>query len=110
MKALFATLLSTLVVSIAVPQSNPPKDGYVPDSKTAVRIAEAVLVPVYGEEAIRKERPFVAKLSGNVWTVEGTMYCEGPDGKLAPGICPGGVAVVKLSKNDGRILFLAHYK
>jgi NTF2 fold immunity protein len=110
MRALFATLLSALVVSVVLPQSNPPKNGYVPDSKTAGKIAEAVLVPVYGEDVIRKERPFVAKLSGNVWTVEGTMYCEGRDGKLTPGICSGGVAVVKLSKNDGRILFLAHYK
>jgi hypothetical protein len=26
-----------------------PKEGYVPDSATAVMIAEAVLVPVYGK-------------------------------------------------------------
>ena len=26
-----------------------PKEGYVPDSATAVKIAEAVLVPVYGK-------------------------------------------------------------
>jgi hypothetical protein len=35
-----------------------PKDGFVPDAKTAVKIAEAVLIPVYGENKIESERPF----------------------------------------------------
>ena len=100
-----------LATSTVAPQgTTPPKDGYVPDSKTAVKIAEAVLVPLYGESTVLRERPFTAKLKGDVWTIEGTMYCEGPDGKLVPGICPGGVAVVQLSKTDGRILSLVHYK
>jgi len=34
-----------------------PKDGFVPDAKTAEKIAEAVLIPVYGEEQISRERP-----------------------------------------------------
>lgn len=29
-----------------------PKDGFVPDAKTAVKVAEAVLIPVYGEKKI----------------------------------------------------------
>jgi hypothetical protein len=94
MKPLMVSLLCILVAPLAVPQGNPPKNAYVPDSRTAVRVAEAVLVPVYGEDTVKKERPFTAKLKGDVWTVEGTMYCAGPDGKLVPGICPGGVAVV----------------
>jgi hypothetical protein len=30
----------------------------IPDEKTAVAVAEAVLIPIYGEERVRKERPF----------------------------------------------------
>jgi hypothetical protein len=83
-----------------------PSHSYVPDAATAVKIAEAVLVPVYGEQKIVSERPFTAILEGSVWTVEGTLYCG--DGK--PGSCLGGTATVKLSKDDARILFMMHYK
>jgi hypothetical protein len=38
-------------------QSFAPRDGFVPDSATAVKIAEAVLVPVYGREKIESEYP-----------------------------------------------------
>ena len=83
-----------------------PTAGYVPDAVTAVKIAEAVLIPVYGELKIASERPFKAKLDANVWTVDGTLHCA--DGKIET--CPGGTARVRLSKNDGRILFMIHYK
>lgn len=77
-----------------------PKDGFVPDAITAIRIAEAVLTPVYGEEKIKSERPFTATLRKGVWTVEGSL----PEGWL------GGVAVVEISKEDGRILRMSHGK
>jgi hypothetical protein len=48
-----------------------PKEGFVPNEKTAIRIAEAVLGPIYGEDQIAKERPFAATLKGGVWTIEG---------------------------------------
>jgi len=79
-----------------------PESGYVPDSQTAVRIAEAVLTPVYGEKQIESERPFTAKLKDGVWTVTGTLRC--PYGN----VCEGGVAEVRLSKDDARILYMLH--
>ena|SRR5437867_902976 len=86
-----------------------PGAGYVPDSGTAVKIAEAVLIPVYGEKKVRSEEPFAAHLEGDVWTVGGTLRC--PDGKGGfTTHCVGGTAVVKLSRRDGRILFMMHYK
>jgi hypothetical protein len=83
-----------------------PKDGFVPNAQTAVKVGEAVLMPVYGEEKILGERPFRAALQGDVWTVEGTLHCDGPSGTS----CKGGTAVVKVSKTSGRILFMVHYK
>lgn len=94
-----------LLAALTLGQGYKPKEGYVPDSVTAVRIAEAVLIPVYGGKQIETEEPFTAKLKGGVWTVQGTLHC--PDGSP---ICKGGVAEVKLSKDDARILAMTHYK
>jgi NTF2 fold immunity protein len=82
-----------------------PKDGFVPDAKTAVKIAEAVLDPVYGEKQIESERPFKATLQKGVWIVAGTLNCGAPSSE-----CSGGTAVVKISKASGEILFMTHYK
>jgi hypothetical protein len=106
-----AVVCSSLVLAAGVLcQSAPgyrPKTGFVPDSKTAVAIAEAVLIPVYGKEHIESERPFNATLKQDVWTIEGTLNCF--DVKRAKTTdCDGGVAVVKISKDDGRILYMLH--
>jgi NTF2 fold immunity protein len=105
---LLAALLLTATVATAFPQAGDepsvrPRTGFVPNAETAAKIAEAVLIPVYGEKKIASERPFKAKLSGDVWTVEGTLNCGAPQ-------CAGGTAVVKISKASGQILSMAHYK
>jgi hypothetical protein len=82
-----------------------PKDGYVPTAEVAIAIAEAVLPPVYGKGRIASERPFKASLGRGVWTVTGTVPCENPP----PGAeCPGGAAVVRISKRTGQILYMIH--
>src|SRR4051812_16090351 len=50
-----------------------PLQGFVPDSATAVRIAVAVWIPIYGAQQISSEKPFVAKLQNGVWTVTGSL-------------------------------------
>jgi hypothetical protein len=98
-----------LLCVLASAQGIRPKSGYVPDSATAIKIAEAALVPVYGKKTIDSEQPFVAELNGEVWTVSGTLHC--PDGRGGTTThCVGGVAVVRLSKKDGHILSMIHYK
>lgn len=77
-----------------------PKEGFVPDAKTAIRIAEAVWAPIYGTESIERQRPLNATFSNGVWTVTGT---------LAPAR-KGGVALAEISKADGRILRVSHGK
>ena len=77
-----------------------PPNGFVPDKATAVRIAEAVLTPIYGEEHIKSERPFHAVLSGDTWNVSGTL----PQG------WDGGTAVISIDRRDGRISNVTHYK
>jgi hypothetical protein len=98
------------IVALAASQEDPKRD-YVPNSETAVAIAEAVFIPVYGRKHIESERPFRATLKDDVWTVAGTLYC--PDRKPQTDkltSCFGGVAVVKISKLDARIISMTHYK
>ena len=76
----------------------------VPDRATAVRIAEAILIPIYGESTIKGERPFNARLANDTWFVEGTMR-DGPLG-LFPNL--GGVALVQLSRTNAMILRVTH--
>ncbi|HKF20159.1 MAG TPA: YbbC/YhhH family protein [Candidatus Angelobacter sp.] len=98
-----AVLMTILLTAHSQNPTGPtfqPKNGFVPNAETAVKIAEAVLIPIYGEKQILSERPFKASREGEVWTVSGT---------LPPGYV-GGVAVVKISKRTGEILSVVHFK
>lgn len=76
------------------------KEGFVPNAETAIRIAEAILIPIYGTETVKNEKPFTAVLNGNVWTVTGTL----PTGSL------GGVSTVEIAKDSGCVLRATHGK
>jgi NTF2 fold immunity protein len=104
-----ALFCSLLLLSLVRGQVN-PKRAYVPDSETAVKVAEAVLVPVYGKSQVESERPFVAKLKTDVWTVSGTLHCPDAQGGTTTTNCNGGVAVVEISRTDARILSMVHSK
>jgi hypothetical protein len=82
-----------------------PPAGLVPDSATAVRIAVAIWIPIYGARQISSERPFVATLKDSVWTVTGSLP-PAPKGTMIV----GGTAIAKILKRDGRILFVSHYQ
>jgi hypothetical protein len=75
-----------------------PAEGFVPDADTAAKITEIILVRIYGETQTNLEKPLKATLRGDVWIVKGTM----PPNML------GGIAEVRISKRDGRILYLTH--
>ncbi|MBZ5507634.1 MAG: YbbC/YhhH family protein [Acidobacteriia bacterium] len=97
-----AMFMAALGTGYSQTPSYQPKAGFVPNAETAVKVAEAVLIPVYGEKVL-SERPFKATLEGDVWTVEGTLHCGAPR-------CNGGTAEVKISKSTGQILHMIHYK
>ncbi|MGC4040328.1 MAG: YbbC/YhhH family protein [Flavobacterium sp.] len=74
--------------------------NFVPNKETAIKVAEAILVPIYGEN-ILSYRPFSAELLNNkVWIVKGTLN---PDDI-------GGVPIVKVQKADCKILEVTHTK
>lgn len=97
---LFFFVATLPLLSADKESSYTPKDGFVPDERTAITIAEAVLTPIYGREKVESERPYHVKLDGGVWLVGGSL----PQGRV------GGVAIIKISKKDGRILFVSHGK
>lgn len=79
--------------------SDPEKNGYVPNKETAIKIAEAIWLPIYGEE-INNHKPFKADLVDNkIWRVTGTVYTE-----------KGGAPVVEIQKSDCKILCVYHGK
>ena len=82
-----------------------PKKGMVPDKETAARIAEAIWLPIYGEEMIYNERPYQTNLiNDSIWVVWGSF--EQPQDTNY--IFHGGAAFIAISKKDGRILQLLH--
>ena len=111
MRLIHKNILLPLIILLTVPvlvkcrpnESHAEWDisqGYVPDSTTAVQIAQILFVRVYGEKALKK-KPFIATLkNGRIWVIEGSID-EGVD---------GGVPHIEIQKSDGRIINLYHYK
>ena len=74
------------------------RTGPVDDEQSAIAIALAAWIPVYGSEQIERQRPFSAKMKNGVWYVEGSMLDD----------TPGGVAMARILQKDGRILEIMH--
>jgi hypothetical protein len=97
-------MIATLCLSSASLAQNVPKifecnGGVVADKETAIRIAEAILSPVYGEEAIREQRPYQVTLKDGKWTVDGTAA---PPGHV------GGRFHIIILQSDGRVLEIGY--
>jgi hypothetical protein len=103
MKRLLILLLATSTIQAAPSDKFVPKNGFVPDAATAIKIAVAVWTPIYGAEHIASEKPYRAKLKNGVWRVEGSLPAP-----PAGGFVTGGVAVAKISKKDAFIIEVSH--
>jgi len=80
-------------------QEKHTNEDYVPDKATAIRVATALWLPVYGKE-INDNKPFVAELkNGTVWVVRGTLHSQ-----------KGGVPYIEIQKKDCRVLKMYHDK
>lgn len=91
--------LCSCFISRNTAQSNALYQNYVPNQETAIKIAEAIWLPIYGEE-IYDYTPFVAKLNvsgkkDSIWHVEGTSPY-----KL------GGVPTINIQKSNCKILLV----
>ncbi len=97
----FSVLIAFLLAATCIPRSRDsykPKEGFVPNRETAIRVAEAIWIPIYGTDQVNREKPFVATLKNGVWFVRGSL----PKGYN------GGVAEAEIAKDDGRIIRVVH--
>jgi hypothetical protein len=77
-------------------------NGYVPDAKTAAKIAEAVSLAIYGDK-IYEQQPFnISLVKDSVWVINGTFN--------GSSLSVGGVVNIKIQKKDGKILYVMHGK
>jgi hypothetical protein len=77
-------------------------NGLVPDKEAAVKIAEAILFPIYGEESIKKERPYNVSLKDGFWYVTGSM----PKSEFP---VAGGSFFIVISQWDARVIEIGHF-
>jgi hypothetical protein len=99
----WATVLLVAGAVVATGQTPKKHRDYVPDSKTAERIAEAVLVAQYGEGRVNTQLPLHADGSnGDYWIVQGHG-----EGRV---ISKGGGPAVWINKYSGCIKLLEHMK
>jgi len=103
-KLLLVTLILMMTVVFGTSFKKPvddrkKKSGFVPNKTTAIKIAEAVWFPIYGE-SIYKKKPYKVKLENGVWIIEGTL----------PSASKGGVPYIEIKKADGKILKVIHGK
>lgn len=75
-------------------------DKVIPDSQTAVNVAENILFKTYGKENIIKQRPYDLNFIDGYYIINGTFQ--------EPTI--GGNFLIILNSKDGKIIKLIHGK
>lgn len=103
MKYITFCLITTVWVTAGAASSHLPAKGVLATEEAAIKVAETILVDVYGD-AVLQQRPFRAKLDGDFWIIDGTLSC--PKGS----VCKGGTAHIELSKKDGQVRKVIHGK
>jgi hypothetical protein len=77
------------------------KPDYVPNETTAIRIAEAVLTPIHGEQKVEAQRPYTVSVpEKDYWLVSGSA----PKGQF------GGTFAVWIKKQSGCIVNISYTK
>jgi NTF2 fold immunity protein len=74
--------------------------NYVPNEETAIKVGEAILLPIYKQD-VKKYKYKAVLLDSNIWFVYGTL--NGKD-------LLGGVPCVKLQKSDCKVLAVDYGK
>jgi hypothetical protein len=99
---LFIIIIGCSLANLSYTQKKSHIEKYdcVPNQETAIKIAEAIWFPIYGN-IIYETKPFQATLLKNkIWKVEGT--CIKGDS--------GGVPTIFINKKDCKIIDMYHTK
>ena len=102
----FSIFLGSCISFLGISYSSATKQqyilnrDYVPNEETAIKVAEAIWLPIY-RKRIYENKPFRAILTNtNVWIVVGTTMKE----------THGGVPYIEIQKKDCKILKVSHGK
>jgi len=98
----FISLIIGIVLLLLNSNNNNDQfENYVPNQETAIKVAEAIWLPIYGNDVL-DSKPFRATLSkdGTIWTVKGTL----PKGMF------GGFPIIEIRKSDSKIIKVYHSK
>lgn len=71
---------------------------YVPNAETAVKVAEILWLPLYGE-SIYEHKPFSAELQNGIWIVSGKPKKQ-----------KGGYPYAEIQKSDCKVVKITHFK
>ena len=74
--------------------------GVIRDRKTAIKVAESILMSVYGRERVEREQPFIAELDDGNWYVY-------PKSNKRPIVFGGGFHIT-LSQKDARVIEIGY--
>jgi hypothetical protein len=79
-----------------------PEEGFVPDERTAIKIAKIVWEPIYGKKDLiwNKYEYRIELIDDSTWVIEGLNQL----GRLGGGPC------IKIDKQRGTILGVGHTK
>lgn len=99
---LLSSLISCKSNKLDVKKNN-SMSNYVPNADTAIKIAEAIWLPIYGDD-ILTQKPFISELKEGIWYVRGSLV-ELPNEKMV-----GGVAYIEIRQSDCKILKVTHSK
>lgn len=79
-----------------------PKEGLVPDKETAIKIAEAVLFRLYGEDSIKAQRPYVVREDDYIWWISGTLPKDNFGTVFNIGISKHTAAILRLTLGEDK--------
>lgn len=77
-----------------------PAEGLISTAALAFQIAEPILISVYGDDVVEKEKPFSINLEDNIWMIEGKRDKDDD----------GGVAYMEINRCNGAVLKIIHTK
>ena len=76
------------------------KDPIIPDSASAINIAETILFKIYGKDDIKRQRPYEIYLIDNYWIILGTL----PEESF------GGTFLIIMDSRDSKVIKVTHGK
>ncbi|RKR05201.1 NTF2 fold immunity protein of polymorphic toxin system component [Flavobacterium sp. 90] len=76
------------------------KELIIKDSVTAIKVAEPILIDIYGKENIEKQKPYETYLLENYWVISGTL----------PADYSGGTFLIIIDARNSQVIKITHGK